>query len=296
MLRVLFGLLVCFASFVAPAAQAGILGINGPTQLEDDDWESQVKDGGTLGKLDVGDILLAVVVIQKSSPVLGVQNLALDGSLTSGANTSYSSSTKTITGISIIRVASVVSTLLGFGAEFSFVGATAAEWLLYSGLVVTDGVAAILYEDPISFPAEHITFTSVALGIATATNGSMIAEFTPVAWKANSVDLTGDPTDPLKIDVLDFVAGLNTSNPIFAPHNILADPDFAPTLDVQAFFAGIGPTDLQIQGSLGTGAKGGFQLATDSDLYVNIVPEPASFAIFGLMTLGGIAYRRRQSK
>ena len=124
MLRVFLGMLVCFASLCgAPSAQAGLLGINGPSFLEDNDWESQVKDAGTLGKLDVGDILLSVIEIQKSSAVVGVQNVAADGSLTQGATTSYSNTTRAVTGISVIRVASVVSTLGGFGAEFTFVGA-----------------------------------------------------------------------------------------------------------------------------------------------------------------------------
>ena len=198
MLRVLFGVLVCFASLcVAPATQAGIL-TNGMTNLEDNDWESQVSGLGD-GTLDVGDLLLSVIEIQASEEVLGTENGAFDGSLAAGVRTTYTKTTRAITGISVIRVASVVLTS-PFSARFTFVGASAAEWLTHSGLVVADGVGAILYDDPASGLANHVDFTTVASGIATATEGSLIAYFTPVGWRADTISFGGTPTSVLAID------------------------------------------------------------------------------------------------
>ncbi len=282
MLR-LFSIALLLVSAFAYNAQAGILsplvGL-GPIQLEDDDWETQITGTGD-GRLDVGDKLLAVIQIG--------QSLDLNGATIQ----TYSPSTATITGISVIKVKTLV--VNGAVATYTFEGLTSAEWLGLGFAGVSDGTAAILYEDPASAPGNHIDFSTVANGVATATEGLKIAEFSIVSaggWEATSVDLTNDPTNVSKIDILNFRAGLVTNDNRFGLHNTLST--LGQTADDQAFFLGLGDVDLQLTGQIGQGPKGGFALRTDSDLFVSIVPEPSSLAVFSL--LGGLAlgFRRRK--
>ena len=251
----------------------------GSVKLQDDDWESQVVDLGVQGRLDVGDVLLAVVEIQNSTQIVGTVNDLRNNSLSETGLATYSPTTTTITGISVVKVDNSTPLPGGLRQEYTFTGVTEAEWSSLTGISgVSDGTALILYDDPVSAPGGHIDFSTIANGIATATEGTFIAEFSVVGWRAISFDIGGDPTNPLAIQSLEFLAGLNTTTSMFTPVSVLSDPDVAPTSTAAAYFAALGATDLQLEGSLGSGPRGEFQLRTDTDLYINVIstPEPAS--------------------
>lgn len=279
------------------AAQAGILGPlanMGAVRLEDDDWETQIS-GFADGTLDRGDLLLAVIEVQRVTDVLGTADNLGNGSLSQGGTiVSYAPSTRAITGISLIKVDSVVSNLGGFGAQYSFVGADIAEWAGIGVAVSQNNTGAILFDDPINL-AGHIDFSTIANGISSTIEGTRLAEFTVNSWIAQATDFGGTPTVVGAIDFLSFVAGLSTTDARFGTVDVLRDPDFGLTGPNLAFFQGMGPVDLQLQGGLGTGDRGAFALVTDTDLYVNVVPEPASLSVWGLVAACGLGFRRRKS-
>lgn len=278
-------------------AQAGILGPLsnlGAVKLEDDDWETQISGGGD-GFLDVGDLLLAVISVQAAVDVVGTADGLSNGSLAEGSTiATYSPTTRSVTGISLISVATIATTVGSDSAVYTFKGGSMAEWLGLGIAVGQDNTGAILFDDPINV-AGHIDFSTIASGIASTIEGIRLAEFTVDAWRARAVDEdTFMPTVVSAIDSLTFVAGLSTTDSRFGTVDVLRDPDFGLLGPNLGFFTSLGPVDLQLFGGLGTGDKGAWALRTDTDLYVNIVPEPASFAIWSLVAgIGGLGFRRR---
>lgn len=286
-------------------AQAGVLsGLGGQLKLEDDDWESQVT-GFADGTLDVGDLLFTVLEIQKAVEVVGAANAAGDLSIGEGATLkTFAPGTRSITGVSLIKVKSVTINSGGFGALYEFEGGSILDWsttLIAAGTplgltVAADNTGAILFDDPIDLGG-HIDFASLVTGLASAIEGDEIAQFTVDAWQAQVLDVGGTPTVVSAIDSLDFVGALSTTDSKFKKVDVLRDPDFGLSGPNQAFFAAVGAHDLELQGGLGTGAKGTFALRTDTDLYVNItVPEPSSIAIWSLAAVGALVVRRRKIK
>lgn len=295
MSRFLSLLVLGFATCLASTASAGAFsGILGRTFLEDDDWESQVRDNLGDGKLNDGDLLLAVLQFNFTYQLTGEENFDLDGSITDDGTPekSFSTSTDAITAISLIEVDGDPNVISGIVAEYKFKGASSADWATFTGLAgVADNTGAILFDNPPATP--RIDISSIPSAIASVVSGSEIAQFQVVEWFAQSISVLGDPTNPLDILTLDFVASLNTDDPRFGEHNMLGDPDLATPYALENLQS-VGPVDLQLQGVLGTGPKGEFQLRTDTDVYINIVPEPTSFAIFAVMGLAGVSARRRR--
>lgn len=282
-------------------AQAAVQLVNGPGEYEDTDYESQVSDGNGDGKLNDGDLILAIFAIdQQVNKYSGTINGALDASVSGAFAFSYSDSTDMMTGVSLLKVKSV--SVAGTTAFYVFEAPTAADWLATTGKVVTgDDTTILVYDDPAASP--HIDPTSLATGIATSTDGTLMWEFGLVGagtfWDAVAVDsdpLAGpwDPTNPADINVLNFFAALNLiSGGGLKDHNILGDPDLGGS-NSSLFTAA---THLQLQGNLQPGSTGGFQLRTDTNVYLSAaVPEPASMLVWaGLAGIGAfVRYRRKK--
>ena len=107
-----------------------------------------------------------------------------------------------------------------------------------------------------------------------------------------------DPTNPLFIDELSFYAALNlisSNGPLLVKSNVLGDPELTNAGIASQYTAA---TQIQLQGSFGTGSPGNFQLPTDTDFYMTAVPEPSSVvawaALIGVGAVGG--RRRRRNK
>ena len=310
MLKVSFRAAIASLCLMFPAAaSAGLLG-SGLQFLEDNDFEAQVS-GFQDGTLDPGDLLLATIEVQRRTPVLGTVDDLVNSSTSAGPQTTYSSTTEAVTGVSLIRVDTLTYTPGSESATYTFEGASITEWANFGVTVSQDGVAAVLFADPPVAPGDpHIINSDGLPGligeVASAAEGTVLGEFTPVFWQAiaesdNTLIPGGDPRNILDVTDLTFKAGLNAISGPFKSHNILGDPDQwsgSPVVQLaqSQIFRDNGPVDLQLFGGLGTfsGGPGEFTLVTDTDLYINVVPEPTSFAIFGVMGLAGVGFRRRR--
>ena len=164
--------------------------------------------------------------------------------------------------------------------------------------MAADGTALIAYLDPPSAPSGHIVNgPTIADGITSATEGIRLFDFAvDNFFTATTLDLIGgtdDPTNLLAIDNLftsgDFTLVDNNSGLELLEHNFLG-PD-------NGFF---NPSHLQLSGTLepsGPGAAGAFGIVTDTDVFLQAVPEPMSafsfVGLFGLAGLSGFKRRRR---
>lgn len=298
----------CVTSYAAAGIQSQLVG-NVVNELEDTDYEAAVTGGDIIIAKD--DYLVAILSVEDSmSWFTGAFDNLLNSSVTTHAGFDPSAATPAFTGVSLIKVTSVISSTLPDGtfsfAQYVFQGATSADWLTYTGLSgIGDNTAAVLYDDPANNPHIDPATATIASSIATAVNGTRLWELgfagdTGEFWRATTTsqkaDGTADATNILKITGLDFRASLNVLDynagiPL-VKHNALGDPDIS-------VFASefLGASQLQLQGNYQPGGTGIWNLKTDTNLYILPVPEPASMLVWaGLAGLFGfMVVRRRQS-
>ncbi|MEC8556783.1 MAG: PEP-CTERM sorting domain-containing protein [Planctomycetota bacterium] len=279
-----YKLAALLAIFTLPtSAQAGALESifqDEIVKLEDVDYEVAL-DGGD-GTLDVGDHLLAIIEFEGT-------RLAASNNLVFSADPT----TDAITAVSLVTVTGVTTEAGGSIANYVLTGADAATWSTHTGITAVDGTALIAYLDPPSDPGEHITNSTVAAGVASATEGDELFRFgvdASVGFSGTATDFAGgtnDATNANNLDSLNFFGGFDvisqtamTSSITFVKHN---------------FLGLTGSSDLQLQGALESqGGAGGFDFVTDSDVYFYAVPEPSSLLAFaGVFGLG--LMRRRRS-
>jgi hypothetical protein len=247
------------------------------TQLEDNDWESlkEVAGIGTPNVVEVGEILYGmfeVTDVWDASPgTQGVQSRQAD----------------MFAGVFVLEVAQVLPPQVYVGgATFVMKPAPAAAWTgLGLAAPVSANTLAVLYSDP-DGPQNMVNpaaLGGVAGSLATATNGTKL-------WEAGFAGGGNDPTE--------FWIGDASSQNIVNLQNL----SYRASLNVtqaEPVVAGIllGDHDLLNLGVLAqvqfTGAKenlsaGNFQIRTDSDIYVRVVPEPATVAylLFGAIAMG----------
>lgn len=270
-------------------------------ELQDVDYESQVVDVKQDGKVNDGDILLAILAVSEIHKGITGIDTSLNASTSDFTIFEPSSATRAFTGVSLIKVNGEPG-VDGLVAQFVFTAPTAAEWLALTGITVSsDSVMAVLFDDPPGDPHVNHQAAPLSASVATATEGPMLWEFGFTGadgefWKAETTAITGgDPTNIAQVKFLDFWAAVNVVNynagtPL-GFHNALADPDLSGLL-VGDFTA---PTQLQLQGNKETGTAGIWQLKTDTNLYVYPIPEPVSIVTWlGLAGIGLVIGGRRR--
>ena len=306
----------------ASPAQANVLktlNLSEVNELEDTDYESHIFDAGDDSEIKDGDILLAILEVDKNNTITGL-DLLLNGSTSSSLFFDYSESTSNFTGVSLVKVDGD-PTITGGGenANYRFKAPTPAEWLTHTGLAAVDtNVMIVTFNDPPGSPHIDENAASVAAAVATATNGTRLWEFgldgtTDTFWTAETEDdFLPDPdgggpipagANPTRIDSitdLDFLASLNVidDNGLIAggleldKHGAMRDPDMS-GFDASSFTA---DTQLQLQGGLQSGSSGVFDIKTDTNFYLKPTPEPASVLVWAGLAGVGFGLRRRRMK
>ena len=242
------------------------------TQLEDNDWESLVDDGD--GVVEVGEILYGMFEITDVRDV------------SPGTQGVQPRQAEMFTGVFVTEVAQVLppQKYIG-GATYVMKPAAAAAWTSV-GLAapVSANSMAVIYSDPdgpqlMVDPATG----SVATSLATATNGTKLWEFGFAGGGNDPSEFwIGDADSPSIVNLQDLMykASLNVTEaePVVSGI-ILGDHNFKNWL---------APAQLQFTGGMESKSAGDFQIRTDSDFYVRVVPEPATVAylLFGAVALG----------
>jgi hypothetical protein len=276
--------------------------------LEDDDAEGIIGgDGDT--QLEVGEFLVSVAQFNFfKDAVTGAPSGGL------GVGT-YDQTTRMATAVSLIKVLTAPAAGPGFGS-YTFEAPSALEWsTLLPGLPYLppgDDTTLLVYDDPIpAVGSPHIDATgTVATGTGTATDGTLIYEFgitQPGAFQSAQTGSATDVTNILAISTLQFDAALDLINnfggPALNDHNFLATSGLILPAE-QALFAAAGAHELQFRGTNGpgltvpNGGVGGFQLSTETDAFMSVVPEPAAVLVWpALIVMAGAVvwfYNRRQ--
>ena len=283
-------------------------------ELTDTDYESHVFDTNNSGEVDEGDMLLAMFVVSdKFNKLTGTFNSSDDNSLTSTEIFSPTSATRTFTGVTLIKVDTLVESGAGAFANYTFKAATPTEWSTYGFVSDVDvGTMAVIFDDPPSSPHVDpaVDGGDLSSEIATATNGTRLWEvgFTGSGgaatgaefWAAVAVDFGGEATKIDKIDNLTFFAAMNVvDNHVAAPfklvkHNALSDPELSSAEGAAQFG---GPVQMQLFGALQTGSAGNFDIKTNTNFYILPTPEPGSILIWaGVLGVGWFGTRRRRRK
>ncbi len=259
--------------------------------FQDFDYETHRDNNGN-GLVDTGDYLVAVLDFQDF--------FAPPGTPSFDPNTT----TYGLTGVSIIEVtfdsAGGVAAGPGF-SSFSFGPAPAAAWTA-EGLVAPSAVGSMLiaYDDPPASP--HLDPTTIASGLATATDGTALWEFgfAGVAgqfFNATTGAFSGDSND---IADIQFLTGLANLDVTFTHTGIdLQGHNYLGTKPSPiAPFVGAGLHDLQLDISQDISLeKGAWDIATNTNAYILPTPEPVSLVVWSaLAAIVSTASARRRCR
>lgn len=266
----------------------------GPTELEDQDWESIVKNVNSR-ELAVGDWLYGMVAISGTEDYPGGATYSLD--TTNGP---------TFTGVFAIEIASV--TQVGSLWRYTFQPLDDTEWASLSALGVPSrndsGTMVLTFDDSNGVDANKAT---QLLSIDTATDGNALWEFgfngdAGEFWKA-LVSSQAPPlpeTQPPSQALVDFINASFFGSAL----NVTYDPGLSIKLHkhqtigyATSYGVTVRPTDWQLEGSFQFGSGPNFDFATDSNIYIVATPEPGSFVLLGLgLAACGVIIRRRKAR
>lgn len=276
--------LIAFAGVTS--AEAGVVGnlIKGLNELEDDDFETHIKFGGTVSSPGASSI------VEEDDYLVGV--VRITNFITAGFDPGDTFGDPTLTFLFAAQVDTAVMNGAG-DWDFTFNPLDAADWTAL-GMPVTpdnDGVFGILYDDPDNINEKE---DDLATALATA-NGTKLYEFgfTGKAGETWQATTSSNDTDD---------AGLGGFGSFGAFLNVVerfAGPELIP-MPIDLFFPGApGEADLAIvNGGLrgpGTTVGDGFDIQSDADFFLNAVPEPNTLAVFATIGVVGLVGRRRRA-
>jgi hypothetical protein len=279
-LTVTAAMLVIMLAIPATASATSILSQfdTSVTHLEDNDWEFIQGDGDNL--LEIDEFLVGMVQIQKLNHTSSVYTFTP----VAGVDT-------TLTGIFFLQVTATSLVCDGTGCTYTFGAPDAAEYaalaLAYGlpGRVDTDSVG-IIFNDS-SNPFVDPAAGSRTLALDTASDGTPVWEvgldiptnFWTAVTNTNNITAINPLTSGFggSLNVTNYYAGA----PQLTPHD----------------FVGFGVLgDVQLIGKfepLTGGAGANFQAQTDTDFYVQAVPEPSTICLLGLGLISAAVVSRK---
>ena len=279
---------------------------DGAVNLADDrNADLLIDNGTTVGTVDVGDFLMAVIKID---------TIEREG----GGSTSINdpgSGFREMTAISLIKVATVTPVALGY-ASFTFVPPTIAEWTAVTtaaGFTVTPsapGVMVSIYQGATD-AHDYDRLSTIAAGLSTS-SGTLMWEagFTGVVTDPGTrLDSTDDTVAPAAFEGWDAFATI-VFPPTFPPAlpagiqfglNTISIGPAGILLDKTTQYAGVvnygGKTDFQGTGSFEVAATGSsWPVFSNTNTYITpVIPEPTTIIIWSLLAAFGVArYGRRR--
>lgn len=280
----------------------------GVTELEDQDYEVLLKNpnnGGGATVVEVDDLFAGVIKIQalndKTNPLAPSVNLQ--------------GSTETITALFLIKVASSTGNGIvdGSPTTIDFAPATQAEWTSVFGAGGTFDISAsftptLSSTGTMIFAFQGVEFDDANENAATTTaafdsfvsGGELLYEFGLTGgadefWKTFGTDAdvtttvtTTGAQNRFALDITKRHAGLPLREHDFlgtiSPNNLVPDGNFT------------GPTHIQLTGGFQSGSAA-FPIGTDSNLYLEAIPEPTTLAVWGgliAMATAGLARVRQR--
>ncbi len=297
--RLLFACLICTAvqtNLSHAGFFASLLTDGQVNMLEDFDREIFLDSDGA-GGYTLGD------TINVGGYLMGVWQIETVQSLPGNVTSTLPTGGKTMTIAFITEVLTKVDSGVAGPNRFQYtLGAASDQVWTDMGLVRNDdGTLITLYEDSnggIANGAADGTLAPVLAALDSGQDGNLVFEFGFTG--AGGLAAGNEYWDASSATDSTLGSGLQ-STPVnyFAALNVTVDHDPTVELEEHDFLgANTGPTQVQIFGGIETPATltNALPVNTDTDIYINpnIVPEPTSFAIFGIMGLAGLGVRRRR--